>query len=97
MYRQRKAYSRKRRARRAPNGARKEVVVLAGAPHEPISRSLSLDLERRGFIVYVIVNTPEEDHLVRSESRADIRPLHLNITDVNCPVPPTHLDSYLTS
>ncbi|KZF25997.1 DUF1776-domain-containing protein [Xylona heveae TC161] len=81
IYRQRKSYSRKRRARRASNGARKDVVVIAGSPSDPITKSLALDLERRGFIVYIVVNTIEEEQLVRNESRVDIRPLNMNIVD----------------
>ncbi|MCJ1361356.1 hypothetical protein MMC16_000454 [Acarospora aff. strigata] len=81
IYRRRRLYSRKRRARRASNGARKEVVVIAGSPSEPITRSLALDLERRGFIVYIVVNTMEEEQLVRNETRADIHPLNLDILD----------------
>ncbi|KAI9868564.1 MAG: hypothetical protein M1830_005635 [Pleopsidium flavum] len=81
VYRKRKLYGRKRRAKRASNGARKEVVVIAGSPNEPITRSLSLDLERRGFVVYVVVSTVEEEQLVRNESRVDIHPLNLDIVD----------------
>jgi uncharacterized protein (UPF0333 family) len=73
----------KRRAKRAGNGARLEVVVIAGSPSEPITRSISLDLERRGFIVYVVCNTVEEEVLVQNESRADIRPLMIDIVDVS--------------
>ena len=72
----------KRRAARAKNGSRTEVVVLAGSPHSPLTRSLSLDLERRGFIVYIPVSTLSEEQLVQSESRADIRPLNMDITSV---------------
>lgn len=80
--RRRRSRSGKRRARRAKNGARTEVVVLAGSPYSPLTRSLSLDLERRGFIVYIPVNDLSEEHLVQSESRGDIRPLNLDITSV---------------
>lgn len=73
----------KRRAKRAGNGARLEVVIIAGSPSEPITRSISLDLERRGFIVYVVCNTVEEEVLVQNESRADIRPLMIDIVDVS--------------
>lgn len=72
----------KRRAKRAKNGSRTEVVVLAGSPHSPLTRSLSLDLERRGFIVYIPVSNVSEEQIVQSESRADIRPLHMDITSV---------------
>ncbi|OJD32910.1 uncharacterized protein BKCO1_3500081 [Diplodia corticola] len=81
MYQQKKSYTRKRRARRASNGARREVIVIAGPANSPITKSLSLDLERRGFIVYVVVNSPEEEQIVQNESRVDIRPLLLDIVD----------------
>ena len=72
----------KRRAGRAKNGCRTEVVVVAGSPHSPLTRSLSLDLERRGFIVYIPVSTLSEEQIIQSESRADIRPLTMDITSV---------------
>ncbi|KAI9734207.1 MAG: hypothetical protein M1834_002307 [Cirrosporium novae-zelandiae] len=81
IYQQRKNYVRKRRARRANNGARREVVVISGSPSEPLVRSIALDLERRGFIVFIVVSTLEEENIVHNESRVDIRPLHLDITD----------------
>lgn len=71
---------RKRRARRAGNGARKEIVVIAGSPHEPIVKSIANDLERRGFIVYITVSSAEEEHAVQSENRMDIRALWLDLT-----------------
>lgn len=73
----------KRRAKKASNGARLEVVVIAGSPSEPLVRSISLDLERRGFIVYIVCNTIEEEILVHNESRQDIRPLMIDIVDVS--------------
>ena len=79
-----KRYRKKRRAKKASNGARLEVVVLAGSPSEPITRSISLDLERRGFIVYIVCNTIEEEVIVvESMSRSDIKPLMIDIVDVN--------------
>ena len=78
----RRSHGGKRRARRAKNGSRTEVVVLAGSPHALLTRSLSIDLERRGFIVYIPVSDLSEEQLVQSESRADIRPLSLDITSV---------------
>jgi uncharacterized protein (UPF0333 family) len=81
----RKAHRKKRRAMKAGNGARVEVVVVAGSPSEPITRSISLDLERRGFIVYIVCNTVEEEVqvLAHNESRKDIKPLMIDITDVS--------------
>ncbi|QSZ29380.1 hypothetical protein DSL72_003894 [Monilinia vaccinii-corymbosi] len=74
-------YRKKRRAKRAATGARQEVVVIAGPPSEPITRSISLDLERKGFIVYVVCNTIEEEVLVQNEARKDIKPLMIDIAD----------------
>lgn len=76
-------YRKKRRAKRSTSGARQEVVVIAGSPSEPITRSISLDLERRGFIVYVVCNTIEEEVLVQNEARQDIKPLMIDIVDVS--------------
>ncbi|KAL8706733.1 MAG: hypothetical protein Q9201_000258 [Fulgogasparrea decipioides] len=80
IWRQRRANRAKRRARRAKNGQRTEVVILAGPPSAPLTRSLSLDLERRGFIVYIPVSSLWEERLIQAESKADIHPLHLDIT-----------------
>ncbi|OTB04771.1 hypothetical protein M426DRAFT_320360 [Hypoxylon sp. CI-4A] len=70
-----------RRARRARNGGRLEVVVIAGSPTLPLTKSLSLDLERRGFIVYVVCSSIEDEVAVQSLSRPDIKPLGIDITD----------------
>ncbi|KAI1414103.1 DUF1776-domain-containing protein [Hypoxylon sp. FL1857] len=70
-----------RRAKRARNGGRLEVVVIAGSPTLPLTKSLSLDLERRGFIVYIVCNTIEDEVTVQSLSRPDIKPLGIDITD----------------
>ncbi|KAI2628100.1 DUF1776-domain-containing protein [Hypomontagnella submonticulosa] len=70
-----------RRAKRARNGGRLEVVVIAGSPTLPLTKSLSLDMERRGFIVYVVCNTIEDELTVQGLSRPDIKPLSIDITD----------------
>ncbi|PGG96809.1 hypothetical protein AJ80_09781 [Polytolypa hystricis UAMH7299] len=80
IYGSRKLHTRKRRARRAGNGARKEIVVVAGSPHEVMTRSVASDLERRGYIVFVTVTSAEEERIVRSETREDIRSLWLDLT-----------------
>jgi NAD(P)-dependent dehydrogenase (short-subunit alcohol dehydrogenase family) len=72
---------RKRRASRATNGARKEVVVLAGSPHDSVVRSLAIDLERRGFIVFVVVNSMDDEQVVLGIGGRDIRPLHIDLLD----------------
>ncbi|KAH5040181.1 hypothetical protein HBI55_091680 [Parastagonospora nodorum] len=81
LWRERRNYNRKRRARRASNGARKEVIVIAGPPNSSITQSLSHDLERRGFIVYIVCSTMDEEQQVLGEARADVRPLHLDVVD----------------
>ncbi|KAF1840625.1 DUF1776-domain-containing protein [Cucurbitaria berberidis CBS 394.84] len=81
LWRERKNHNRKRRARRASNGARREVIVIAGPFNSAITRSLSHDLERRGFIVYIVCSNMDEEQQVLSESRADVRPLHLDVVD----------------
>ncbi|KAL2018409.1 hypothetical protein VTK56DRAFT_887 [Thermocarpiscus australiensis] len=70
-----------RRAKRARNGGRMEVVVIAGSPALPLTRSLSLDLERKGFIVFIVSNSHEDEVMVQNLSRPDIRPLSIDITD----------------
>ncbi|KAL8714894.1 MAG: hypothetical protein Q9220_001407 [cf. Caloplaca sp. 1 TL-2023] len=80
IWRQRRANRVKRRAKRAKNGQRTEVVLLAGPPSAPLTRSLSLDLERRGFIVYIPAATLGQERLIQAESKPDIRPMHLDVT-----------------
>jgi NAD(P)-dependent dehydrogenase (short-subunit alcohol dehydrogenase family) len=72
---------RKRRARRSQSGARTDVVVVAGAVANPLTSALYLDLERRGFVVYVLCPTAEDEHFVRSQSRVDLLPLPLDLLD----------------
>jgi NAD(P)-dependent dehydrogenase (short-subunit alcohol dehydrogenase family) len=83
-------YCRKtRRAKRARSGGRLEVVVIAGSPTLPLTRSLSLDLERKGFVIFVVCNTIEDEMMVQNLARPDIRPLTIDITDVRHPRPIT--------
>ncbi len=67
----------KRKAKRAVNGARMEVVILAASPSEPLTRLIAADLERRGFIVYVTTTTPEEEKIIEKEDSQDIKPLSI--------------------
>ncbi|KAI7512843.1 DUF1776-domain-containing protein [Hortaea werneckii] len=71
----------KRRAKRSTSGARTDVVVIAGAVANPLTSALYLDLERRGFVVYVVANTREEEHYIRTQSRIDLLPLQVDLTD----------------
>ena len=94
VHRRKRAHARKRRAKKLPNGAKKEIVVLACSTfHDPLTRSLAVDLERRGYIVYVTVSSTEEDSLVQQEARADLRPLWIDLTTtVPNPIYDTHPD-----
>uniref|UniRef100_A0A060TAK9 ARAD1B07326p n=1 Tax=Blastobotrys adeninivorans TaxID=409370 RepID=A0A060TAK9_BLAAD len=65
----------RRRAKRAANNGRTEVVLIAGSPAEPITRLLAVDLDRRGFVVYWTTSSQEEEAIVRKENSVDIRPL----------------------
>src|SRR5271163_3702136 len=81
IHRRKKAHSRKRRAKKFATGAKREIVVLACSSfHDPLTRSLALDLERRGYIVYITVSSTEEDSLVHAEAKPDIRPLWIDLT-----------------
>jgi len=62
---------------------RKEVVVVAGQVESPLTRSVMLDLERRGFIVYVLVREQREVEVVKAEGRADLLPLRVDVCDVS--------------
>ena len=48
--------------------------------HDALTRSLALDLERRGYVVYVTVSSSEEDSLVQQEAKVDLRPLWIDLT-----------------
>ena len=79
---QNKLSRRKRRARKSPSGARTDVVVVAcgtGGVANPLAAALYLDLERRGFVVYVVATTGEEENYIRAQGRADLMPLHLDL------------------
>ncbi|EEP81903.1 conserved hypothetical protein [Uncinocarpus reesii 1704] len=92
IYGARKFKIKKRKARKASNGARKEIVVISGSAHDAITRSIACDLERRGFIVFITVTSSEEEHVVENEAREDIRSLWLDlanslITNPQAPMP----------
>jgi len=81
MYLRSRKVHKKRRARKSANGARTEVVILGGAVSSPLASALALDLERRGFVVYVVASSAEEEHYIRSLSRSDLLPLPLTLGD----------------
>ncbi|WEW58797.1 hypothetical protein PRK78_004265 [Emydomyces testavorans] len=88
IYGNRRLRAKKRKARRAGNGARKEIVVIAGSAHEAVTRSIASDLERRGFIVFITVASVEEQNVVENEAREDIRSLWFDPADVGLPGSP---------
>lgn len=94
VHRRKRAHARKRRAKKLPSGAKKEIVVLACSTfHDPLTRSLAVDLERRGYIVYITVSSTEEDSLVQQEAKPDLRPLWIDLTTtVSNPIYDTHPD-----
>ncbi|CDO52112.1 hypothetical protein DV495_003466 [Geotrichum candidum] len=73
---------RKRLAKKAENGGRIEVVVIAGSPAEPLTRTIATDLVRRGYIIYWTTSSPEEEQLVLRERSEDIRPLSIKANDI---------------
>ncbi|BFZ53610.1 hypothetical protein PYCC9005_000638 [Savitreella phatthalungensis] len=78
LYSRHQKRHRRRRAARTPNGARKEVLILTNYLAHPLSKTLALDLERRGFIVFCVCSTLHERALIENDGRADIRPLLLD-------------------
>lgn len=64
-------------------GANFVIIVVAGSPHEPMTRAIAMDLERRGYIVYVTVSSAVEEHIVKSENRVDVKALWLDLTTVS--------------
>lgn len=43
----------KRRVPKLANGARRDVVLIIGSPTDPLTRSIVVDFEKRGFVVYL--------------------------------------------
>lgn len=82
VWRHKRLQRQKRRAKRASNGAKTELVVLAGSPHSPITKSVALDLEHRGFLVYIPVGSLEEEAAVNNLGAPEINPLNFDITSV---------------
>ena len=56
--------------------------MIVGSPHEAITKSVANDLERRGYIVFITTVSPEEENVVQSEGREDIRSLWLDLAHV---------------
>lgn len=72
---------RRRMARRAPDGGRKDVILIVASPHEPLVRVIAQDLMIRGFIVYITSASPEEDETIYREKSSDIRTLRCNMNN----------------
>jgi hypothetical protein len=73
----------KRRAKRNANGAKTELVVLAGSPFSQTTKAIAADLEKRGFLVYITVGSLEEEAAVAELNLPDVRSLNFDITSVS--------------
>jgi len=56
-------------------------VVITGVTTDPVTRSVALDLERRGFVVFCAV-PPSSDSLIEQEGKHDLRALPMDIAEV---------------
>lgn len=75
----RDASQRKRRVPKLLNGARRDVVLVIGSPTEPLTRLIALDLEKRGFIVYLTILDAKDLKYVESNTITDdLNYLNLN-------------------
>ena len=55
--------------------------MITGVTTDPLTRSVALDLERRGFVVFCAV-PPANDVLIEQEGKHDLRALPLDIAEV---------------
>lgn len=80
---QRTSERRRRRAKRTSMGGRTQIVVVTGGMSSPLTTDIVLGLERRGFIVYFVINEAADERHVKSLSKVDIIPLLLDPTNVS--------------
>ena len=66
---------------------------MAGTPLESVTRAVAADLEKRGFVVFVVVGSVEEERAVLEENRPDIRPLWIDVTSVRASTPTSFAES----
>ena len=71
--------NRKRRAKRGSNGKKVEAVLTLGDLNDPLLKSVTLDLERRGFVVFCVVHERLGEQTILREGNTDIRALHVDI------------------
>lgn len=70
----------RRRARKLPNGSRRDAILLIGSPTEPFTRLLALDFEKRGFVVYLTILDQKDEKYVEANSiMEDLN--YLNLSD----------------
>lgn len=87
--------ARRRRAPRAANGARREAVLMVGATADAIGKSLTLDLERRGYgmltqsywpltfeVLFCVVSNSHEHDVLEQEGRNHLHVLNLDAQNV---------------
>ena len=58
-------------------------IVIAGTPGSRLVTTLARDMEKRGFVVYVVATSREEFLSVQAEGKPDIRPLAMDLVDVS--------------
>jgi Fungal family of unknown function (DUF1776) len=56
--------------------------VITGVAADPLTRSVALDLERRGFVVFCAV-PPANEALIEQEGKPDLRALSLDVAEVH--------------
>lgn len=62
---------RRRHAARASNGSRLQAVLVVGLITDPLTRLVALDLERRGFLVYLTLLSPHETAFAENNGYTD--------------------------
>ena len=67
--------ARKRRSKRfEQTGEKAEIVVVSGYEQDSVIRSIVLDLERRGYVVVVVVSHQQAMLSIEREGKADLWP-----------------------
>ncbi|EMG48799.1 hypothetical protein SBY92_004084 [Candida maltosa Xu316] len=69
----------KRRVPKLANGARRDVILIVGSPTEPLTRSIAIDFEKRGFIVYItLLDANDVKYVESSPISNDLNYLNIN-------------------
>ncbi|RCK62343.1 hypothetical protein Cantr_09171 [Candida viswanathii] len=69
----------KRRVPKLANGARRDVVLIIGSPTEPLTRSIAVDFEKRGFIVYLtLLDANDVKYIESNPISSDLNYININ-------------------